>query len=205
MGAYRFLEEIYKNKQSDVARFLSRVRTWEYRQLPGVCSVGSPTRPEKARKLGYKAKEGYSVFRCRIRRGDKMRDVSKGICYGKPRNAGVHQQKRAVNHQNEAEQLVGRTLGAAMRILNSYYLTKDGTHKYYEVIAVHPGSQSIRNDPTINWIVAGKHKHREMRGKTSAGRKHRGLRHKGLSSAQLRPSRRAFWKRTQALKLKKYR
>ena len=31
MGAYKYLEELWKKKQSDVLRFLMRVRTWEYR------------------------------------------------------------------------------------------------------------------------------------------------------------------------------
>jgi large subunit ribosomal protein L15e len=31
MGAYKYLEELWRKKQSDVLRFLMRVRTWEYR------------------------------------------------------------------------------------------------------------------------------------------------------------------------------
>ena len=31
MGAYKYLEELYKKKQSDVLRFLFRLRCWEYR------------------------------------------------------------------------------------------------------------------------------------------------------------------------------
>merc|ERR1719158_2499226 len=40
--------------------------------------------------LGYKAKQGYVVFRTRIRRGGRKKMVAKGIVYGKPRNAGVN-------------------------------------------------------------------------------------------------------------------
>jgi len=29
MGAYKYLEELWRKKQSDVMRFLQRVRTWE--------------------------------------------------------------------------------------------------------------------------------------------------------------------------------
>lgn len=39
------------------------------------------------------------------------------------------------------------------------------------------------------------HKHRELRGLTSAGKKFRGLRHRGHATNKLRPSRRATWKR----------
>ncbi|EHA8589154.1 hypothetical protein COCNU_scaffold008284G000070 [Cocos nucifera] len=38
-------------------RFLQRVRCWEYRQLPAIVRVTRPTRPDKARRLGYKAKQ----------------------------------------------------------------------------------------------------------------------------------------------------
>ena len=34
MGAYKYLRELWNRKQSDVMRFLLRVRAWELRQLP---------------------------------------------------------------------------------------------------------------------------------------------------------------------------
>lgn len=63
MGAYRYLEGMWRNKQSDVMRFLLRVRAWEYRQLPSIHRASKPTRPEKARRLGYKAKQGFVIYR----------------------------------------------------------------------------------------------------------------------------------------------
>lgn len=57
MGAYKYLEELWRKKQSDVLRFLLRVRAWEYRQQNKITRVNHPTRPDKARRLGYKAKQ----------------------------------------------------------------------------------------------------------------------------------------------------
>ena len=57
MGAYKYVEELWKRKQSDVMRFLARVRCWEYRQLPSITRLTQPSRPDKARRLGYKAKQ----------------------------------------------------------------------------------------------------------------------------------------------------
>lgn len=57
MGAYKYLEELWRKKQSDVLRFVLRVRAWEYRQLPRVVKVSHPTRTDKAHRLGYKAKQ----------------------------------------------------------------------------------------------------------------------------------------------------
>ena len=58
MGAYKYIQELHKKKQSDVMRFIQRMRTWQLRQLPAVHRAPRPTRPEKARRLGYKAKQG---------------------------------------------------------------------------------------------------------------------------------------------------
>eukprot|EP00920_Eleutheroschizon_duboscqi_P025842 GHVT01063835.1.p1 GENE.GHVT01063835.1~~GHVT01063835.1.p1 ORF type:complete len:166 (+),score=2.83 GHVT01063835.1:114-611(+) len=88
MGAYKFLEELYKKKQSDVMRFLQRVRAWEYRHLPSVHRCRRPTRPDKAHRLGYKAKQGFVIYRVRVRRGDRKKNVAKGIVYGKPTHHG---------------------------------------------------------------------------------------------------------------------
>lgn len=206
MAAYKYLEALYRHKQSDVFRFLNRVRTWEYRQLPAVCRVNTPTRVEKARKLGYRAKPGYVCFRVRVRKGDKKRAVKKGIVYGKPRNAGVSQQKSFRSLQVEAERIFERSAGKGLRTLNSYYVAKDGLYKYYEVLAVCPGTQAIRNDPKINWIVSTLHKSRAQRGKTHAGRKSRGLStHRKTTKHAIRPSKAAAWKRSEAIHLWRYR
>jgi len=36
MGAYKYIQEFNKKKQSDVMRFIQRMRTWQLRQLPSV-------------------------------------------------------------------------------------------------------------------------------------------------------------------------
>ena len=70
MGAYKYMQEMWRKKQSDVMRFLLRVRCWQYRQLSAVHRAPKPTRPDKARRLGYRAKQGkcnckvyYNYFR----------------------------------------------------------------------------------------------------------------------------------------------
>ena len=62
-GAYKYVSELWRKKQSDVMRFLQRVRCWEYRQHPSIVRVTHPTRPDKARRLGYKAKQVHG-FQC---------------------------------------------------------------------------------------------------------------------------------------------
>ena len=185
-------------------RFLLRVRAWEYRQLPKISRVTRPTRPDKARKLGYRAKQGFVVYRVAVRRGGRKRPVYKGIVYGKPANQGIF--VTAVrNLRSVAEERIGRRCGN-LRVLNSYWVNQDGTYNYYEVILVDPQHNAIRNDARINWIARPEHKHREQRGLTSAGRQYRGLRVKGhRRHAIIGGSRRAAWKRRNTLKLQRYR
>lgn len=62
MGGYKYVQEVYRKKQSDVLRYLLRIRVWQYRQMTRVHRAPRPTRPDKARRLGYKAKQGI-VFK----------------------------------------------------------------------------------------------------------------------------------------------
>lgn len=131
MGAYRYIQELYRKKLSDVMRFLLRVRVWQYRQLTRMHRAPRPTRPDKARRLGYRAKQGnyphssliklpatwcnntssynltlflgYVIFRIRVRRGGRKRPVAKGATYGKPKSHGVNQLKPTRNLQSIAE------------------------------------------------------------------------------------------------------
>lgn len=126
------MQELWRKKQSDVMRFLLRVRCWQYRQLSSLHRAPRPTRPDKARRLGYKAKQGelqetepgsrtetcpphrqshcgyllltgYVIYRIRVRRGGRKRPVPKGATYGKPVHHGVNQIKFARSLQSTAE------------------------------------------------------------------------------------------------------
>ncbi|KAB2607733.1 60S ribosomal protein L15 [Pyrus ussuriensis x Pyrus communis] len=123
MGFCKYQSEIWRKKQSDLMRFVQRVRCWEYRQHPSIVRVTRPTRPDKARRLGYKAKQGYVVYRVRVRRGGRKRPVSKGIVYGKPTNQGVTQLKFQRSKRSVAEERAGRRLGG-LRVLNSYWINE---------------------------------------------------------------------------------
>ena len=204
MGAYKYLEELWKKKQSDLVRFVLRVRTWEYRQLPVIHKCQRPSRNDKARKVGYRRKQGFVVYRIRIRRGGRKRPVQKGCVYGKTVNQGIRKLKAARTHREVAEERVGRKC-SNLRVLNSYWVGQDASYKFFEVIMVDPSHKAIRRDARINWICSGKHKHRENRGLTSVGKKSRGLRRKGHKATNRRPSVRSAWKNRNTLKLWRYR
>lgn len=204
MGAYKYLEELYKKKQSDVLRFLLRIRCWEYRQLKAVHRASRPSRPDKARRLGYKAKQGFVIYRVRVRRGGRKRQVRKGQVASKPASQGVNQLKPTRNLQSVAEERVGRRF-PSLRVLNSYWVNQDSTFKFYEVILVDPFHKAIRRDPRTNWLCKPVMKHRELRGLTSAGRKSRGLGKGHRFNKTMGGSRRKNWKRRNTLSLLRYR
>lgn len=118
------------------------------------------------------AKQGFVVYRIRVRRGNRKRPVPKGATYGKPTNQGVNQLKFQRSLRSTAEERVARRCGN-LRVLNSYWINQDGVYKYYEVILVDPSHKAIRRDARVNWICNPVHKRRESRGLTSAGKQNR--------------------------------
>ncbi len=76
----------------------------------------------------------------------------------------------------------------------------------FKVICIDPFHKAIRRDPKVNWICTSVQKHRELRGLTSAGKKHRGLRGRGHGYAKvIGGSRRANWRRRNTLQLRRKR
>ncbi|XP_045415459.1 60S ribosomal protein L15-like [Lemur catta] len=197
VGACKYIQELWRKKQSDVTCFLLRVRCWQYRQLPALHRAPRPTHPDKARRLGYKAKQGYVIYRIRVRHGGGKRPAPKGATYGKP-------VRHARSLQSVAEERAGRHCGA-LRVLNSYWVGEDSTYKFFEVILIDPFHKAIRRNPDTQWITKPVHKHREMRGLTSAGRKSRGLGKGRKFHHAIGGSRRAAWRRRNTVRLHRYR
>merc|ERR1712154_149794 len=204
MGAYKYQNELWRKKQSDVMRYILRIRTWHYRHLTAIHRAPRPTRPEKARQLGYKAKQGYVIYRVRVRRGCRKKLAPKGATYGKPVHEGINQLKFQRRLQSVAEERAGKALGG-LRVLNSYWVGQDSTYKYYEVIMIDPEHKVLRRDPDMNWLCTAKHKHRELRGLTSAGKKSRGLGKGHQLNQTIGGSRHKAWKNRNTLQLRRKR
>ncbi|KAI5149588.1 large subunit ribosomal protein L15e [Enteropsectra breve] len=205
MSFAQILREIHRKRQSDVMRYLMRLAIVEARQRDTVHRKERPTFLERARKLGYKAKNGYVVYCARVKKGDAVRTrYNNGNTRGKCVNAGIHQIKPGLSKQTSAEHIVGQKC-TNMRVLSSYCLGADFMHKYYEVILVDPNHNAIRNDYKINWICNSVHKRRECRSLTTSGRKSRGLGKGPKFNNTIGGSARACWRRNNTLSLKRYR
>ena len=163
-------------------------RMIQWRKEENFSRIDRPTRIDRARTLGYKAKQGYIVVRARVRRGGLRKPTIKGG--RKPATKGISKITMGKNTQRIAEERTAKRF-PNMEVLNSYWVGEDGKHHYYEVILVDPVHPSIMKDKNINWITDVSNKRRVLRGKTSAGQKGRGLRHKGKGAEKIRPSIRA--------------
>ena len=89
--------------------------------------------------------------------------------------------------QRIAEERAGRRF-RNMEVLNSYWVGEDGKHKWYEVILINPSDPAIKSDKDLSWVGGNSHKKRAEHGKTSAGKRGRGLMVKGRGAEKRRPS-----------------
>ena len=142
----------------------------KWRRESVVTRLDKPSKIERARSLGYKAKQGYVIVRSRIRKGSRHRPKPrKGR---KPGKIGRLRYTTKQSLQGLLEKRVARKF-PNLEVLNSYYIGEDGVQKFYEVILVDPNHPVIKSDPKINWICT--QRKRAFRGLTSAGKKARSL------------------------------
>lgn len=166
-SGYSFLKDSRKKAED-----LMKKRLIEWRKQKTVERVEKPTKLDRARALGYKAKPGFVVVRVRVRKGGRRRArYHRGR---KPSKAGMIHFTPKQSLQAIAEQKAARKF-PNLEVLNSYLVAEDGNYKFFEVIMVDPHNPHIINDPTINWICEPQHRRRAFRGLTSAGKRARGL------------------------------
>ncbi|MFH1683209.1 MAG: 50S ribosomal protein L15e [Candidatus Woesearchaeota archaeon] len=187
MGLYKQVRELWKKPKENLGG-LWKERLIAWRREESTTKIDRPTRIDRARSLGYKAKQGYIMVRQRVPRGGHQRDF-----HGEGRRSAHYGRRMALrkNYQLICEERAQRKF-KNLAVLNSYWVAKDGKYYWYEVILVDPSHPVIESDPKINWICDKKNWTRVFHGKTSAGRKTRGLRgNRGKGAEKARPSRRA--------------
>lgn len=181
--AYKYVTMAWQNPENSYVEELMWHRLIQWRKQPAIVRVERPTRLDRARKLGYKAKQGFVIVRVRVRRGGLHRSRPKA---GRtPRRLGVVKYKPAKSVRMIAEERAARRF-PNLEVLNSYWVGEDGRHKWHEIILVDPSHPVIKTDKDVGWICEKGQKRRVFRGLTSAGKKVRGLRHKGIGAEKAR-------------------
>ncbi|HLC81255.1 MAG TPA: 50S ribosomal protein L15e [Candidatus Nanoarchaeia archaeon] len=169
MGLYQYVREAWKRPQANP---LWRERLLQWRKEDSTVKLDHPTRIDRARSLGYKAKQGFVVVRQRVLRGGHRRKKIKGGRRSKRSGTRLNLDK---NYQWIAEERVQKKYPNLV-VLNSYWVAKDGAYIWHEVILADPDHPVIKADANLAWLQTRKNRSRVFHGKTSAGKKGRGLR-----------------------------
>ena len=122
----------------------NRAITW--RRQNAMLRIDRPSRLLRARRLGYKAKEGIIVVRMRVGMGGMRKQRPRGG--RRPKHLGVTRIKADINMQKVAENRVLEK-HANMKLLGSYFLYKDGKHIWYESILADPSHPRIAKDKEL--------------------------------------------------------
>jgi large subunit ribosomal protein L15e len=184
-GIYHYIAEAWNKPDKTYVKGLQFERLIQWRREENYIRAEHPTRLDRARKLGFKAKQGYVIVRGRVRKGSMNKpQIRKGR---RAKRKGINKITAQKSIQRIAEERASKKY-PNLEVLNSYWVGGDGRHEWYEIIMVDPHHPVIKSDPKINWICDATHKGRAYRGLTSAGKRGRGLMHKGKGAEKVRPS-----------------
>ncbi|MDR3282633.1 MAG: 50S ribosomal protein L15e [Candidatus Methanoplasma sp.] len=182
---YSYIADAWKNPSKSYLKELNHERRILWRREENFLRIDKPTRLDRARALGFKAKQGYVIIRAKVRKGNfRKRAITAGR---RAKRKGINQMTVGKSLQRMAEERTAKRY-QNLEVLNSYWVGADGQHEWYEVILVDPAHPVIKADPKINWICKTNNKNRVYRGLTSAGAAGRGLRNKGKGAENARPS-----------------
>ena len=138
-------EEWAKPEKSFVDE-LMRQRLIEWRKQRTVTRIERPTRLDRARKLGYKAKQGFVIARTKVRRGG-CRKQTQGL------DADPNAWESKNSNQAKALRLIAEERTARkfpnLEVLNSYWVGEDGRQN---------GSKSYSSTKTTSYKNRQRHK-----------------------------------------------
>ena len=164
MSMYKYVRDAWKKPKENLGELWQK-RLIEWKKQKVTVRIERPTRIDRARSLGYKAKQGYIVVRQRLLRQKRQRPKFSGGRRSK------HMRRRKIlnmSYQWIAEQRAQKKF-INCTVLNSYYVGEDGKYFWYEVILIDRAHPSVRADKNINWIT--NKRGRSARGLTSAAKK----------------------------------
>lgn len=139
--------KMWKNNSDELK---SKAIAW--RAEPTINRIERPSRLDRARRLGYKAKQGITVVRIRVGRGGMRKQ--RPVAGRRPKHIGVVHIKQGISMRKVAERRVNEKY-PNMEVMGSYYVHKDGMFYWFEVIMADPSHPAISKD-------------KEMRGKLKA-------------------------------------
>ncbi len=139
--AYSYMQDSWIEMGPELREWLRR-SSIGWRREPTVRRLVRPTRIDRARRLGYKAKPGMVVVRVRVRRGGARK--SRPVSGRRQKALGVSKITRSISLQR-----IGEMRAAAkypnLEVVSSYYLYSDGRNLWYEVVLWAPTPASTKH------------------------------------------------------------
>jgi large subunit ribosomal protein L15e len=129
---------MFEKKAGDI-----RERAVQMRKQPSIVRLEKPTRLDKARMLGYKAKKGVIVVRARVARGGMRKKRPRSG--RRQKHMGVVKIKAGASLQEAAERRVLDRY-PNLKLLGSYLVWRDGRYSWYECILLDPKRKEIEKD-----------------------------------------------------------
>jgi len=123
-----------------------RSRAVQWRKQNAIIRIDKPSRIQRARRLGYKAKQGIIVIRMRVGTGGMRKKRPRGG--RRPKHLGVTRIKADVSMKEVAENRVLERY-PNMKLLGSYFLYKDGMHYWFEIILADPSHPRVSKDKEL--------------------------------------------------------
>ena len=123
-----------------------RNRAVLWRKQNAVTRIDKPSRILRARRLGYKAKQGIIVIRMKVGTGGMRRQRPRGG--RRPKHLGVTRIKADDSMKKVAERRVLERY-PNMKLLGSYFIYKDGMYNWYEIILADPSHPRVAKDKEL--------------------------------------------------------
>ncbi len=186
MGTYKYMQKLWKKPKESLGP-LWKERLMQWRREPVTLRLAGPTRLDRARSVGYVAKQGIFVVRQKVTTGPHRRTWTGGR---------MSKNMRTIKALRKSYQLIAEERASKgfsnCEVMNSYWLANDSKHYWYEVVMVERNHPVVLADVRLRGLATTG---RVFHGRTSAGKKSRGLRSKGMGSEKMRPSRRSNYRR----------
>ena len=170
MGIYKHVQELWKKPKENLGE-LWRERLIAWRREAATVKIERPTRIDRARAIGYRAKQGIVVVRQRVPRGGHKRSQPKKG--RRPKRFGT-KLNLSKNYQQIAEERAAKKF-TNLSLLNSYWVAEDGKSYWFEIIFADHNHPVIKADKKLAYLQTVKNQNKVFQGQTSAGRRGRGL------------------------------
>lgn len=181
MGIYKYIRKAWaKPRETMGVQYRNLLVQW--RREPVTVRIERPTRLDRARSLGYRAKQGIIMVRQCVKRGGHRRED----WHGGRRSTNMSARK---NLQLNFQAIAERRANAKYKnceVLNSYLVGQDGRQAWYEIILIDTKHPVILNDHALQGLALPANRGRAYRGLTSSQRKTRGLRRRGTGAEKAR-------------------